>query len=266
MASESRPRVGIARYGGRFDESFSYAGHSGRMIELLRTGPDEFVEASQDNRAIALKVWGSRVRDFTPLERMAQLIHLEILDFEHGSLRTIGRLKNLRFLRIIHIPKEHDLTPLAALENLEELLLESLPSWDASGKTLVFESLRPLAGLKQLKRLVLMKVRVEEHGLQPLWGLTKLERFETENLFTLEEFAQLAGKLPNAQGAFLLPHHEVNYAVCSICQGKKVRLSGVRRGGLLCPRCNGKRVAEHARKFEGLKGRGADLQSLPAAD
>lgn len=217
---------------------------------------DEFLCACSDAGTTSLKIRGTKINDFSPLLGLPKLHSLEIFDFARGDLSLIGRLRSINRLVLYHIPQVYRLDPLSSLSDLAVLNLRSLPSWDASGKTLRFKTLKPLRACKGLRRLVLMKARVDEDGLMPLHKLTGLREFVTDNTFTLEDFARLAGALPDCQGDYLVPFHQAHYnPSCKKCGADKIRLSGVRRGGLVCLTCNAERVKAHIAEFERVAGR-----------
>jgi hypothetical protein len=74
----------------------------------------------------------------------------------------------LQYLCIIHLPNVSDLSPLVSLQNLESLSLETLPSWDSSGKRTVVNSLAPLCQLPRLKHLSLFGVVPPDMSLAPI--------------------------------------------------------------------------------------------------
>lgn len=100
---------------------------------------------------------------------------LDIATYPDETLELISSLKKITYLRILHLPNISDLSPLAALQNLQSLSLATLPSWDASGKVTVVESLEPLVRLPKLRHLELFGVRPKDKSLRPLYGIKSLE-------------------------------------------------------------------------------------------
>jgi hypothetical protein len=88
--------------------------------------------------------------------------------YPDATLDPIGDLLELRYLRILHLPKVRSLAPLARLRELRDLVLESLPSWDSSARVTVVESLEPIANLPALRHLALFGVRPSNQSLKPL--------------------------------------------------------------------------------------------------
>lgn len=203
-----------------------------------------------------LRIRGKKVRDFSPLLSMKDLRKLEVFNFAHGDMGLLGRLHWLKSLLLDHVPQVHELNELSKLVQLQDLSLCSLASWDASGKTFRFKTLRPLQKCTQLRKLAFMKVTVEEDGLKPLHGLHNLRVFQTDNTFSLEDFALMAGALPKCKGDYLVPFHQPYYSPsCTRCGRSKIQLSGVRRGGSVCANCNAARVKAHIAEFEQIAGR-----------
>ena len=224
-----------------------------KKVELTKKTQKEFDEVLHNSDIESLKIWNCKINDYSQLSNLSSLVELEIFVFDKGQLSDLSELVNLKKLRLIHIPQIHDLSELSNLTNLEELYLESLPSWDSSGKTLVFKNLEPIGKLYKLKKLTLMKARIDEFGLQPLERLNGLEEFITDNTFSIRDFARLSGFLPNTKCIYFKPFHEVNYSKCNRCDSLKVKLSGVSRGGLICPKCNLKKLNEHIKEFNHIQ-------------
>lgn len=85
----------------------------------------------------------------------------------------LEHLTQLRYLRIVHLPKVSSLAPLAALSRLRSLSLATLPSWDGS-KKIVVDSLAPLTELPALEHLELFGICAPDNSLAPLERCTHL--------------------------------------------------------------------------------------------
>jgi hypothetical protein len=85
------------------------------------------------------------------------------------------------------------LGPLARLTSLVTLRLETLPSWDASGKRTIVESLEPLAELKALEHVELFSVLPPDRSLEPLERLPSLVTARLQRLPQGREGALLRG-------------------------------------------------------------------------
>lgn len=224
-----------------------------KKAELIKQTQSEFDEMLLDKSIETLKIWNCKIKDYSKLNTLTNLRELEIFSFETGTLNNLKELKNLEKLRIIHLPQIHSLEELTNLENLTELSLESLPNWDSSGKTLIFDNLNSLSSLTNLKKLVLMKARVLNHGLSPLEKLNNLEVFETDNTFSVRDFAKLSLKLPKVKCAYFKAYRSVNYSKCKKCDSYKVKLTGIENNKMLCPICNIDKLKKYEIEFENLK-------------
>ena len=90
------------------------------------------------------------------------------------------------------------LAQLRALPRLQRLCLEG-----GFSKQLKVDTLEPLAGLAQLKRLRLASIRAADRSLRPLAGLCSLATVFIAGTFPRDELQSLARALPNARGEFL---------------------------------------------------------------
>ena len=225
-----------------------------KKIELIKETQEEFNDILNNNMDIEfLKIWNCKINDYSNLSELRNLIELEIFVFDKGHLCYLSELVNLKKLRLIHIPQIQDLSDISKLIKLEELSLESLPSWDSSGKTLIFNNLKPIGDLVNLKKLTLMKARVNEFGLEPLEKMKELEEFITDNTFSTYDFARLSVFLPSTKCIYFKPYHEVKYSACGKCGSLKVKLSGLSSRSIICPRCNIKKMNEHVMEFNNIR-------------
>jgi hypothetical protein len=126
-----------------------------------------YIELTRDSRIVlppldpnvtSLRIWHCKYRTVRSVGEFRELQTLVIATFPDESLVFLTSLQRLRHLQIVHMPKVNDLSPLGELRNLESLSLETLPSWDASGKVTQVGSLEPLADLPGLKHLALFGV------------------------------------------------------------------------------------------------------------
>lgn len=125
-------------------------------------------------------VEGSKIVDFTPLEK---LVSLQELNLWNTRIRDLSPLKNLKDLSSLNLAETHieDLAPLAQLQNLESL--------DLSGTRVV--DLAPLSQLSSLWWLSLNWTQVKD--LEPLRSVLSLEELDLEetSVRSLDPLAQL---------------------------------------------------------------------------
>ncbi len=207
-------------------------------------------EASENLRSLYL--WLSGLRSFEVLGRFKKLEALVVFDWPAPDLKPLAELKRLRKLRILHLPNVRDLAPLSRLRRLQELELASLPSWDASGKRLVFRTLAPLGSLKTLRRLSLFGVSALDGRLDVLATATSLRPFGDMNSFSLAAIAALSALRPDLRPKVTWTSPDLR---CKRCGGPQVHLMGLRgtrRKAWLCRDCNAERIAAHTAEFKRL--------------
>jgi hypothetical protein len=147
-------------------------------VELMRDDAKSFPEVANPETVETLRVWHSKYKTLEPLVQFANLRGLEVATFPDPSLQVLAHLKRLQFLRILHLPNVTDLAPLSELRELVTLHLATLPSWDASSKRTVVESLEPLLRLHKLRHLELLSVVPPDRSLA---ALEELPRLRTAN-------------------------------------------------------------------------------------
>ena len=144
-------------------------------LEFVRDEEKIFPDVSEPKAIETLRVWHCKYRTLGPLRQFENLRVLVVATYPDDSLDVVSKLKRLEFLSILHLPKITDLAPLARLKSLTTLCLETLPSWDASGKRTVVTSFEPLAQLTALRHIELFSVVPPDRSLGPLERLPSLE-------------------------------------------------------------------------------------------
>ena len=142
-----------------------------------------------DSRASSIAV----MPDFPMLESLAVSGSAKL-----KSLDGLDRYRELRRLILFACCNYHDLSPVGTLTHLDTLCLEG-----GFSKMLRVESLAPLSGLVDLRRLRLASIHVSDRSLRPLEALGRLESVFIARTFPDEEFCRLAEALPGARGEFL---------------------------------------------------------------
>ena len=137
-------------------------------LDLIRDQSRVFPLVANPERVTSLTVWHCKYKTLAPLQALVSLRELTIGTFSDNSFEVLAPLLTLEKLRVLHFPKISSLAPLAKLQNLRRVTLESLPSWDASSKRLVVESIEPLATLPRLECLQLLGVVPESRSLAAL--------------------------------------------------------------------------------------------------
>lgn len=144
-------------------------------LALDRDTAEIFPEVAEPHSIETARVWHCKYRTLEPLRELTNLRVLIIATYPDDSLEAISQLKDLKYLRIVHLPKVGDLAPLAQLTSLTTLCLATLPSWDSSGKRTVVASLEPLTKLEGLRHIELFSVVPPDKSLEPLERLPSLQ-------------------------------------------------------------------------------------------
>lgn len=100
-------------------------------------------------------------------------------------------MRNLSWLNLVQFNKIDDFTPVSGLVRLKYLGING-SLWTQQR----LRSLKPLAGLTELRLLTLFNTRTVDNSFDPLLGLRKLERFDCSWNYPEAEFAKLK-RLPS---------------------------------------------------------------------
>jgi hypothetical protein len=141
----------------------------------MRDPSRDFPEIQVPAAVETLRVWHCKYRTLADLAKLTNLRGLEVATYPDETLDPVAELTKLRYLRILHLPKVTTVSPLGRLSSLVTLRLDTLPSWDASRKRTVVESLAPIGLLKNLKHIELFGVVPADRSLRPLEECTALE-------------------------------------------------------------------------------------------
>ena len=144
-------------------------------LELMRETAKAFPVVSAPKDIRTARVWHCKFASLAPLADCANLETLVIATVPDASLEFLKPLRKLRCLHIVHMPKVHDLSPIADLKKLTNLSLATTPGWDASRKFQRVESLEPIASLPVLEHLELFGVMPEDKTLDGLHACSALK-------------------------------------------------------------------------------------------
>ena len=166
------------------------------------------------------------------------------------TLQPLAAMPQLQWLWLNGMSKIPDLEPLAELNGLEGLFVAGTES-----KPLVVPTLAPLAALQRLRWLQLGCLRPAEGGIEPLGRLQALEYLGLPNYFTVEQFAQLAARLPHTQGSWLKPYarqHPSNFR-CPKCRERGQVFTAGAPMRRLCPACDALKLAKHMVSYQAAR-------------
>lgn len=137
-------------------------------LELMRITECEFPTVPDPEQIVSARIWHCKFESLGPLAQLTRLRTLVIGTFPDETFDVLAQLPELEYLRILHFPHVHDLEPLASLHRLVSLSLATAPSWDASGKTQLVESLEPITRLPVLQHVELFGVQPANKSLEAL--------------------------------------------------------------------------------------------------
>lgn len=144
-------------------------------LELMRDKSKTFPHIQNGLKIKTARVWHCGYRSLSPLSEMTNIEELVIGTLPDPTLEFLQSLTNLRYLRIVHMPKITSLHAFEKLIHIETLSLSTSPSWDAAKKCTVIDSLTPLAKLPMLRQLELFGVCPSDKSLQDLMHCTQLQ-------------------------------------------------------------------------------------------
>ena len=164
-------------------------------LELMRDPAVDFPSIAEPESVRTLRVWHCRYRTLAPLMQFRFLQAVDIATYPDEMLEHISNLNELRYLRILHMPKVADLSPLENLWRLVTVSLSTLPSWDASRKRTVVRSIAPLTKLPALEHVELLGVVPADRSLAPLEDVHGLKtgRFHGIPKKEKERFFRISG-------------------------------------------------------------------------
>ena len=205
------------------------------------------------------------IESLAPLAGHARLAHLHLGGAPSAThVEALAQLPALVTLDIANVRAAGDLRFLQGLPRLRELSI----SGDANSlKPLVLESLAPLAALLELEQLNLTVVRLADGSLAPLAGLPKLRHLGLGNMFTMEEYARLAGLRPDIQCDRFAPSYGPNESLrCKTCRQHGLFALTGKGKPWLCQHCDAAKLARHDAEFMALvKAAAAGPSAAPAA-
>lgn len=142
-------------------------------LDLMREVATDFPKIDNKNEVTSLRIWHCKYRTLEGIRQFSNLHTLVVAKWPDTSLSILSEV-GLEYLRIVHLPKIHDLAPLRGLQRLRSLSLQTLPSWDPSGKVQQVESLEPISQLSNLEHLELFGVVSTDKSLSAIENCKKL--------------------------------------------------------------------------------------------
>lgn len=132
-------------------------------LDFMREKNKNFPECDLPDSILNLRVWHCKFKSLAEISTFKNLEELVIGTLPDDSLSFISGLTNLRYLRILHMPKIRDLSPIKALQKLENLSLETAVR--AKPKFQEVESFSSISNLGSLKHIELHSIGQPDHSL-----------------------------------------------------------------------------------------------------
>jgi hypothetical protein len=132
-------------------------------------------QIEKPEEVISMTIWHCNFESLIQLRNCVNLEQLSIATLPGNNFNFLSNCLKLKFLSIAHLPDITTLESFPILKQLETVSLETLPSWDSSGKKTVVDSLQPLSKLANLKYLELFGVVPKEVSLDSLTVFSGLQ-------------------------------------------------------------------------------------------
>lgn len=195
-----------------------------------------------------LNLYQVLAKDLTILETLDKTETI-ILNWNTKStaLWDISKNKSLKTLEITDFSKLEEIDQLSLATQISDLSL-----CGGINKPLKIKTIKPLAGLKNLKFLGLTNLKIEDDTLQPIGQLKSLDILEISNQFETKEYAWLATRLPNTKCKMF---QATNYCTIVGANNKLVwdtMVTGRKKSFLLSTKDQVK-IDKYIKEFERLK-------------
>jgi hypothetical protein len=167
---------------------------------LQNMKPETAAQLAAHFDPVQLSLTNVQTTDLTWIKHLSRLTDL-IIDW-NTKLESFAFLRGgapLRRLRADGLKQLHRLDDLVNQPSLQSL-------WIGGGidRPVHIATLEPLSRLPNLEELFLISMRLDESSLAPLAKLVKLKRLRIQsNMAPMEEYARLAGTLPQVQSDML---------------------------------------------------------------
>ena len=222
-----------------------------RRLSIWSQVPPAVLEAACALRGLeVLEIKGTSAETLRPLAQLTQLHSLSIGGATKvESVEPLAALQELRLLEIANFKRVTDFTPLQSLRRLESLAVTG-SMWARQD----VGSLEPFAAMTWLTSLTLDTSGVD--SLRPLAALRQLKRLEVSGRLPMEEYAWLAAHLPTTECRWFAPYQELSalgIGRCPKCTAQTMVMLTGRRAGDACRVCDSAKVRRHAEAFQAAR-------------
>ena len=147
-------------------------------IEFIREKARVFPIVASPLEVTSARIWHCKYETLAPLSQFKNVQLLAIANYPDQTLELLKGLAELEALQILHLPGVTSLEPLSQLQRLRRLSLSTSPSWDATGKLTLVDSLALLAALPVLEELELYGVLPQSRLADDLYRSVSLTRVQ----------------------------------------------------------------------------------------
>lgn len=232
------------------DEKFSLENLSTHdSLDLRAIGDNGWKAIVESCTASELRLYYLKVRSLVGVDSLRRTVKLSIeWANKVEDISPLFSMTWLRSLALCDFPRIRRLDGIEALEDLRELQLSG--NRGSLNPPLKLESVRPVASLRNLEKLEIVNLRLEDRNISfiasafPRLRSLKLSGKEFERA----QFAYLAKRLNAQLDEPIVGSWEMKAAHCKC--GENLHLFMGRRMGMLCPVCHAKKFEKLAEEFE----------------
>jgi hypothetical protein len=137
-------------------------------IEFMRDKSRVMPQIEKPEEVTSMTIWHCNFESLNQITECLNLEQLSIVSLPENNFDFLSQFSKLKFLSIVHLPDVTSFDSFPVLNQLETVSLETLPSWDSSGRKTIIDSLLPLSELPNLKYLELFGVVPKEVSFESL--------------------------------------------------------------------------------------------------
>jgi hypothetical protein len=233
------------------DQNFSAKALSAHeSLDLRNIGDNAWKTTLESCKASELRLYHLRIRSLAGVERLRHTTRLTIeCANKIEDISPLFAMPWLRSLTLYDLPRIRRLDGIEALKYLKELNLSG--NRGSLDPPLRLDSVRPISALRNLERLEIVTIRLEERDISfvasafPKLRSLKLSGKEFERT----QLAYLAKRLNVQLDEPIVGSAEMKSAPCRKC-GKPLHVFMGRRMGILCAFCDEAKFEKLTKEFQ----------------
>ena len=219
---------------------------------------EDLAETNVSSKRLCLS--GKKFKNLTDLKSFTQLEELILNSIKLNDFGFLINLKSLNSLTLENVTslKDNELRDIGHLCNLEELVIQTPPGWDGSGKYLIYKDIEWIVNLKKLQRLILLDVRFESKDLSLVLNLSLLEELTIDGKHNRKQIAEIDSNFPKLDFNFKNGYKRwdgFEYKRCEKCNNYKIEFAGSElKRRVLCQQCQSEKVNKLILEYNSYKG------------